>query len=142
MVPYGQSLTLLTDLFYQLTMSAAAWKAGADQREGAFHLFFRGAPFGSGFTVAAGLSTALEYLRGWGLDQHPRQQRAGRADVGDGVSSQTLVDPIDVTKRQTLPPGTPWEDLLVPVWRGGAPVYQSPVLHERRTRMILAARPA
>jgi nicotinate phosphoribosyltransferase len=98
-------------------------------------------------------------------------------DVEDGVSSQTLVDPLDITRRKTLPPGTPWEELLVPVWRGGAPVYQSPalpelrartqaqlgllhpgikrfvhphtypvgldpVLHERRTRMILEARAA
>jgi nicotinate phosphoribosyltransferase len=98
-------------------------------------------------------------------------------DVEDGVSSQTLVDPLDITRRKTLPPGTPWEDLLVPVWRGGAAVYQSPalpelrartqaqlgllhpgikrfvnphiypvgldpVLHERRTRMILEARAA
>ncbi|MFN2549008.1 MAG: nicotinate phosphoribosyltransferase [Myxococcales bacterium] len=59
---YGRSLTLLTDL-YQLTMAAAAWKAGIEQREAAFHLIFRRAPFGSGFTVAAGLATALEFVQ-------------------------------------------------------------------------------
>jgi nicotinate phosphoribosyltransferase len=59
---YGQSLTLLTDL-YQLSMAAAAWKTGIEDREAVFHLLFRRAPFGSGFTVAAGLATALEYLR-------------------------------------------------------------------------------
>jgi nicotinate phosphoribosyltransferase len=64
MVPYGQSLTLLTD-FYQLTMASAAWKSGADKREGVFHLIFRRSPFQGGFTVAAGLGPALDYLRGW-----------------------------------------------------------------------------
>src|SRR3954471_8603579 len=59
---YGQPLTLLTDL-YQLSMSAAAWKTGVEKREAVFHLLFRRAPFKSGFTVAAGLGTALEYIR-------------------------------------------------------------------------------
>ena len=58
---YGQPLTLLTDL-YQLSMAAAAFQEGIE-REAAFHLLFRRAPFRSGFTVAAGLATALEYLR-------------------------------------------------------------------------------
>jgi nicotinate phosphoribosyltransferase len=59
---YGQPLTLLTDL-YQLSMAAAAWKSGVEDREAVFHLLFRRAPFRSGFTVAAGLGTALEYVR-------------------------------------------------------------------------------
>jgi nicotinate phosphoribosyltransferase len=59
---YGRSLTLLTDL-YQLSMAAAAWKSGIESREAAFHLVFRRAPFRSGFAIAAGLATALEYLR-------------------------------------------------------------------------------
>jgi nicotinate phosphoribosyltransferase len=59
---YGQPLALLTDL-YQLSMAAAAWKTGMDRREAVFHLLFRRAPFGGGFTIAAGLGTAIEYLR-------------------------------------------------------------------------------
>ena len=59
---YAQPLSLLTDL-YQITMAAAAWKAGVDEREAVFHLVFRKAPFHSGFTVAAGLGPALELLR-------------------------------------------------------------------------------
>src|SRR5207237_7994255 len=59
---YGQPLTLLTDL-YQLSMAAAAWKAGVEGRETVFHLLFRRPPFDSGFTIAAGLGTALEYIR-------------------------------------------------------------------------------
>jgi len=59
---YAQPLALLTDL-YQLSMAAAAWKSGMDHREAVFHLLFRRAPFGGGFTIAAGLGTAIEYLR-------------------------------------------------------------------------------
>ncbi|MGC4119010.1 MAG: nicotinate phosphoribosyltransferase [Myxococcales bacterium] len=58
---YRPSLSLLTDL-YQLTMAHAVWKSGAWKDEAVFHLIFRRAPFGSGFTVAAGLESALEFL--------------------------------------------------------------------------------
>ncbi|MFA5190608.1 MAG: nicotinate phosphoribosyltransferase [Verrucomicrobiia bacterium] len=53
---------LLTDL-YQLTMSNAYWKSGKAEQEAVFHLYFRTAPFQSGFTVAAGLTMAIEFLR-------------------------------------------------------------------------------
>src|SRR6266478_6009201 len=59
---YGQPLSLLTDL-YQLSMAAAAWKAGVEDREAVFHLVFRRPPFKSGFTIAAGLGPALEHVR-------------------------------------------------------------------------------
>ncbi|HVS33612.1 MAG TPA: nicotinate phosphoribosyltransferase, partial [Thermoanaerobaculia bacterium] len=55
---------LLTDL-YQLTMAYGYWRSGLADRDAVFHLSFRKAPFGSGFTVAAGLEPAIEYLRGY-----------------------------------------------------------------------------
>src|SRR6476469_2426706 len=54
---------LLTDL-YQLTMAYGYWKPGNAAQEAVFHLFFRKAPFQSGYTVAAGLSDAIAWLRG------------------------------------------------------------------------------
>lgn len=54
---------LLTDL-YQLTMALGYWRAGRAEREAAFHLYFRSAPFGGGYTVACGLEPALAYLEG------------------------------------------------------------------------------
>src|SRR5580704_13776246 len=54
-------LALLTDL-YQLTMAYGYWKSGRAEREAVFHLFFRKAPFQSGFTIAAGLATAIDFL--------------------------------------------------------------------------------
>ena len=52
---------LLTDL-YQLTMAYGYWKSDTHEKESAFHLFFRKAPFGSGYTIAAGLSDAIDWL--------------------------------------------------------------------------------
>lgn len=57
----GQGLTLLTDL-YQLTMAHGYWKCDRAERESVFHLFFRKAPFGSGFTLAAGLDSVIDFL--------------------------------------------------------------------------------
>jgi nicotinate phosphoribosyltransferase len=54
---------LLTDL-YELTMAYAYWKTGTHRKDAAFHLFFRKAPFQSGYTIAAGLSDAIAWLRG------------------------------------------------------------------------------
>ena len=59
---YGGSLSLLTDL-YELTMACGYWKSGIAERESVFHLSFRRHPFGGRFTVAAGLATAVQFLR-------------------------------------------------------------------------------
>jgi nicotinate phosphoribosyltransferase len=89
---YGRPLALLTDL-YQLSMAAAAWKAGIEQREAAFHLLFRRAPFGSGFTVAAGLATALEFLREFRLgDEDFRYLAELKAESGEPLFERAFVD--------------------------------------------------
>jgi len=54
--------TLLTDL-YQLTMAYGYWKTGRAEHEAVFHLFFRKPPFGSGYTIAAGLEPVIEWLK-------------------------------------------------------------------------------
>jgi nicotinate phosphoribosyltransferase len=53
---------LLTDL-YELTMAYGYWKNGRADRGAAFHLFFRKNPFNGGYTIAAGLEPAIEWLR-------------------------------------------------------------------------------
>lgn len=55
------SWAMLTDL-YQLTMAQGYCKAGLAERDAIFQLTFREHPFGGGFTVACGLSTALEAI--------------------------------------------------------------------------------
>lgn len=64
---YNQSLALLTDL-YQLTMSYGYWKAGLDNQEAVFHLFFRKRPFQGGFAIAAGLECVIDYLENFRFD--------------------------------------------------------------------------
>lgn len=59
---YKESLSLLTDL-YELTMAYGYWKMGFAEKEAVFHLFFRKKPFNGTFAVAAGLETALQYLK-------------------------------------------------------------------------------
>jgi nicotinate phosphoribosyltransferase len=46
----------------------------------------------------------------------------------------TIVDPADLTRRKTIAKGTPWEDLLVPVFRGGRRIYDPPPLDDVRQR--------
>jgi len=58
---YRPPLGLLTDL-YQLTMAYAAWKSGAGQREGVFHLYFRRSPFKGGYALACGLAAAVDFI--------------------------------------------------------------------------------
>ena len=43
-----------------------------------------------------------------------------------------IVDPVDPTRRKHIPAGTPGEDLLVPVFRGGRRVYAVPPLAASR----------
>ncbi len=59
---YRPSLALLTDL-YQLTMAYGYWKSGIAEKEAVFHLYFRKAPFNSGFTLACGLDYVVQFLQ-------------------------------------------------------------------------------
>jgi len=52
---------LFTD-FYSLTMAQGYWKKGMNSRA-AFEMFFRRQPFGSGFSIFAGLQTLLERIK-------------------------------------------------------------------------------
>jgi nicotinate phosphoribosyltransferase len=56
-------------------------------------------------------------------------------NLPDGITPPpTLVDPKDSTRRRTIDPTTPSEDLLVPVFRGGRCVYTSPAIGAIRQR--------
>ena len=65
---YRPSLGLLTDL-YELTMAAAYWKSGMAGRRAVFHLFFRSNPFAGGYSLAAGLATAMDYVENLRFDR-------------------------------------------------------------------------
>ena len=50
-------------------------------------------------------------------------------------AAPVIVDPLDVTRRREVAAGSPWEDLLVPIFRGGRRVYQPPPLEACRARV-------
>lgn len=54
--------TLLTD-FYELNMMYAHFRSGTHDRVAVFDLYFRENPFKGGYTLAAGLETAVRYLQ-------------------------------------------------------------------------------
>jgi nicotinate phosphoribosyltransferase len=53
---------LTTDL-YEVTMACGYFKAGVTDHEAVFHVTFRENPFAGQFTVACGLTTAIDFLR-------------------------------------------------------------------------------
>ena len=71
-----------------------------------------------------------------------RDERGFLADmiVDEGITgpahgSVTMIDPLDFTKRRRFDAGQPVDDLLVPVFRAGALVYDCPNIHATRTRV-------
>ncbi len=55
------SLSLLTDL-YQFSMAYGYWKAGMDEKEAVFHMFYRSVPFKGRFCVACGLDDLMRFI--------------------------------------------------------------------------------
>lgn len=62
MMDIKENLTMLTD-FYELTMSGGYFENGMEDTIAYFDLFFRKNPDGGGFCIAAGLETAIQYLK-------------------------------------------------------------------------------
>jgi len=71
-----------------------------------------------------------------------RRFRDGNEFIGDAIYNEaagigeptTFIDPFDLTRRKTVDRGTAFEDLLVPVFRGGRMVYTPPTLNDVRAR--------
>ena len=55
-------------------------------------------------------------------------------ETNGGAPSRTMIDPMDLTRRKTFEDDATSEDLLVPVYRGGERVYDSPPLASMRER--------
>jgi len=85
---YNHTLALLTDL-YQLTMAYGYWKSDMADKESVFHLFFRQNPFQGGFSIACGLSYALDLLNHFRFDAEDAAYLAGLT----GADDKSLFDP-------------------------------------------------
>ena len=89
---YATSLSLLTDL-YQLTMAYGYWKKGMAEQEAVFHLYFRKNPFQGGYTIAAGLEHAVQFLRGLHFTGEDLAYIAGlRGNLGQPLFEQAFVE--------------------------------------------------
>lgn len=66
---YRKGRALFTDL-YQLTMSQGYFDLGFTQKQATFDLFFRSNPFEGGYTIAAGIPLALEFLSNLEFTEH------------------------------------------------------------------------
>jgi nicotinate phosphoribosyltransferase len=72
-----------------------------------------------------------------------RRFRSGNESVADAIYDEehcprgavTIVDPLDPTRRRTIPEDTPFADLLVPIFRAGRRVYHPPPLDDLRRRV-------
>ncbi|HVI40110.1 MAG TPA: nicotinate phosphoribosyltransferase [Anaerovoracaceae bacterium] len=65
---YNDSLATLTDL-YQLTMAYGYWKNKCHEEQAHFNLFFRKAPAGGNFAIAAGLGPVISLLSNYGFTE-------------------------------------------------------------------------
>ena len=64
----SRNLTLLTDL-YELTMMQGYFKEESVNETVIFDAFFRTNPFGSGYSIAAGLEQVIEYIKNLHFEQ-------------------------------------------------------------------------
>jgi len=69
MRPPQQNFSALTTDLYEVTMACGYWNARVSDHEAAFHVTFRENPFGGEFTVACGLATAIDFVRGFQFDE-------------------------------------------------------------------------
>jgi nicotinate phosphoribosyltransferase len=76
--------------------------------------------------------------------QQVRRFRVGGEFVGDMIynegmamrNERVIVDPVDMTRSKRIPTEATFEDLLVPIFREGAQVYECPPLAEIRKRPL------
>jgi nicotinate phosphoribosyltransferase len=131
MLDSSHALGLLTD-FYELTMAQAYWKSGVADHRAAFNLTLRANPFDGGYTVACGLSQALEVLARFSFDESDaaflaRQNGNDGQPLFDGEFLRHLRDLHLSCDIDAVPEGTvvfPDEPLL----RVTGPVLQAQLL--------------
>ncbi|MDX1582000.1 MAG: nicotinate phosphoribosyltransferase [Thermoanaerobaculia bacterium] len=96
-------------------------------------------PEGEGWSYRVKLSEQSAKVSTPGILQ-VRRFRRGSEFVGDMVWDEsfppskqpTMIDPLDLTRRKTFRSDDQWEDLLIPVMKGGEICYETPPLDESR----------
>ncbi len=138
-LPYNQSLALLTDL-YEVTMAYGYWKSGVAEREAVFHLIFREHPFKGNFTVACGLAYVIDFLENFRFDESDTKYLATlKGNDGNALFDPKFLDYLRGIKFQcdldAIPEGTvvfPQEPLL----RIQGPVLQCQLVETALLNML------
>ena len=101
----GLNYTMLCD-FYELTMGNGYFEAGLKDKITYFDLFYRTVPDGGGFTIAAGLEQAIDYIRNLHFSEEDIDYLRGR-----GMFSEAFLDYLRHFKFTgdvwAMPEGTP-----------------------------------
>ncbi len=147
---YNQSLALLTDL-YQLTMVYGYWKSGLADRQAVFHLNFRRWPFKGGFALAAGLETAVEFIREFHFSSTDLAYLEKLQDLHgkplfekpflEFLSRFQFMCDVDAMAEGTL--AFPYEPLIRvkgPIWQ--AQLFESPLLNLINFQTLIATKAA
>jgi nicotinate phosphoribosyltransferase len=155
---HQQSLALLTDL-YQLTMVYGYWKAKIADRQAVFHLNFRKWPFDGGYAIAAGLETAMQFIRSFHFSSSdldyldtlcdPDGNQLFETSFLDFLSRFSFSCDVDAMEEGSLV--FPYEPILRvkgPIWQ--AQLMESPLLNlinfqtliaTKSSRICMAAKP-
>jgi nicotinate phosphoribosyltransferase len=118
---------LLTDL-YQLTMAYGYWKAGRADDEAVFNLFFRKAPFGSGYAVACGLAPVIDFIEGFRFQADDLEYLAGlTGNDGERLFEKAFLDYLAELRLSVTVHGIPEGTVVFP----HEPLLriQGPILH-------------
>ena len=147
---YGQSLALLTDL-YQLTMAYGYWKAGEEDTEAVFHLYFRSNPFGGGYAVGCGLAHVVDLLESWRFDEDDVTYLAGlkgndgrplfeRAFLDHLASMELEVDVDAVEEGEVVFPHEPLVRVRGPILQ--CQLLETPLLNVMNFQTLIATKAA
>lgn len=135
----GYAGAMLTDL-YQLTMAYGYWKSGKADQEAVFELFFRKPPFQCGFTLAAGLAPAMDFLGAFHFTADDTQfLRTLRGNDGQPLFEGGFLDYLEALRFgcevHAIPEGTvvfPQEPLM----RIQGPILQCQLLETAMLNLI------
>ena len=101
----GLNYTMLCD-FYELTMGNGYFESGLGDKMTYFDLFYRTVPDGGGFSIAAGLEQAIDYIQNLHFSEEDIEYLRGR-----GMFSEAFLDYLRHFKFTgdvwAMPEGTP-----------------------------------
>lgn len=147
---YKPNLSLLTDQ-YELAMAYGYWRDGRAEDPAVFNLFFRSHAFDGGYTLAAGLEQACEFLEGFRFEEEDleylssmrdsRDERLFESDFLRALGEMEFACDVDAVPEGTpVFPNQPMLRVSGPVWQ--AQILESPLLNALNFPSLIATKAA